>query len=87
MRTKIEDEARFTADDCAAVVMAAFACRICLAAAELVTLVGGPGKRIATSACPACGAVNRVSLSDTQAHQVRTLQRGNTFVHFAPEYW
>jgi hypothetical protein len=87
MSTRVHDGARFTEGDCAAVIMSAFACRMCLAAADLVTLVGGPGERVATSVCPDCGTVNRVSLSDAQAHQVRTLQRGNTFVHFAPEYW
>jgi hypothetical protein len=87
MRSRIRDEARFTEEDCAAVVMASFACRVCLAAADLVTLVGGPGVRVATSICSECGTLNRVTLSDAQAHQVRTLQRGNTFVHFAPEYW
>jgi hypothetical protein len=28
-----------------------------------------------------------VTMSDAQAFQLWTLQRGNTFVHFAPEYW
>ena len=87
MRTKIHDQARFTEDDCAAVVLAGFACGMCLTAADLVTLVGGPGERTATSCCPECGTLNRVTLSDAQAHHLRTLQRGNTFVHFAPEYW
>jgi len=87
MRTKIRDDARFTEDDCATVIMASFACRMCLVAADLVTLVGAPGDRVATSSCSACGTLNSVTLTDAQAHQLRTLQRGNTFVHFAPEYW
>ena len=87
MRTKMHDLARFTGEDDATVVMASFACGMCLTAADLVTLVGGPGERTATSCCPECGTLNRVTLSDAQAHHLRTLQRGNTFVHFAPEYW
>lgn len=87
MRTKMHDLARFTDEDDATVVMASFACGMCLTAADLVTLVGGPGERTATSCCPECGTLNRVTLSDAQAHHLRTLQRGNTFVHFAPEYW
>jgi hypothetical protein len=87
MSTRIEDEARFTQDDCAAVVIASFACRVCLAAPDLITLAGLPGERRATSRCPHCAALNQVTMSDAQAFQLWTLQRGNTFVHFAPEYW
>jgi hypothetical protein len=87
MSTRIEDQARFTGEDCAAVVMASFACRVCLAASDLITLAGQPGERRATSRCPQCGTLNKVSMSDEQAFQLWTLQRGNTFVHFAPEYW
>jgi phage FluMu protein Com len=87
MSTKIQDQARFTEEDCAAVVMASFACRMCLAAPELITLAGQPGERRATCRCPQCGTLNQVTMSDEQAFQLWTLQRGNTFVHFAPEYW
>ncbi len=82
----IEDQARFTEDDCAAVVIASFACRICLTRPELITLTGQPGDRRAQSRCPHCGTLNRVTMSDAQAIQLWTRQRGNTFVHFAPEY-
>jgi hypothetical protein len=87
MSTKIQDQARFTEADCAAIVIASFACSVCLTGPELITLAGRPGERTATSKCPGCGAVNRVTMSDAQAFQLWTLQRGNTFVHFAPEYW
>ncbi len=87
MSTKIQDHARFEQGDCAAVVIASFACSVCLAGPELITLAGQPGERRATSKCPCCGAVNRIEMSDAQAFQLWTLQRGNTFVHFAPEYW
>jgi hypothetical protein len=87
MSTKVQDEARFTNDDCSAVVMASFACRVCLTAPELIELAGRPGERSATSHCQHCGAINRVSMSDPQAFQLWTMQRGNTFVHFAPELW
>ncbi len=83
----VQDQARFTQDDCAAVVIANFACRVCLTAPELIELAGTAGKRSATSHCQKCGAVNRVSMSDAQAFQLWTMQRGNTFVHFAPQYW
>jgi len=81
------DKARFEEGDEAAVVMASFACRICLMAADLVILTGGPGERVARSHCPGCETSNVVALTDAQAHQVRTIQRGSAFVHFAPEYW
>ncbi|MGH2836000.1 MAG: hypothetical protein ACRDLT_13850 [Solirubrobacteraceae bacterium] len=87
METAIQDQARFSEADCAAVVLASFACRVCLATPDLISLKGQPGDRSATSRCPHCGALNRVSMSDAQAFQLWTLQRGNTFVHFAPEYW
>ena len=87
MTTTIQDQARFCPDDCAAVVLASFSCRMCLATPDLITLKGQPGERSATSRCPHCGTLNRVSMSDPQAFQLWTLQRGNTFVHFAPEYW
>ncbi len=87
MSAALEDRARFGQDDCATVVLASFACRSCLTAPDLVTLTGTPGERMATSECPACGALNRVRMSDTQAFKLWTLQRGNTFVHFAPQYW
>jgi hypothetical protein len=87
MGTKIQDQARFAAGDCAAVVLASFACSMCLTAPDLITLAGRPGERRATSRCPHCGTLNQVSMSDDQAFQLWTLQRGNTFVHFAPENW
>ncbi len=87
MSTTIQDQARFCDDDCAVVVLASFACRVCLSAPDLITLAGGPGQRLATSKCPSCRTLNRVSLSDAQAFRLWTLQRGNTFVHFPPEYW
>lgn len=87
MSTTVQDQARFTEKDCSAVVIASFACRFCLATPELITLAGRPGERFATSSCPGCGALNRVTMSDAQAFQLWTMQRGNTFVHFAPEYW
>lgn len=87
MTTTIQDQARFDADDCPAVVLAAFACRVCLTAPDLISLAGRPGERLATSQCPACRTVNRVTMSDDQAFQLWTQQRGNTFVHFAPEHW
>ncbi len=87
MSTKIQDHARFAEGDCATIVMASFSCSMCLTGPELITLAGRPGERTATSKCPCCGTVNRVSMSDAQAFQLWTLQRGNTFVHFAPEYW
>lgn len=87
MTTTIQDEARFCQDDCAAVVLASFSCRVCLTAPDLISLKGQPGDRSATARCPECGALNRVTMSDAQAFQLWTLQRGNTFVHFAPEYW
>lgn len=87
MTTTIRDQARFCADDCAAVVLANFACRVCLTAPDLITLTGRSGERLATSECPRCRTLNRVSMSDEQAFHLWTLQRGNTFVHFAPEYW
>jgi hypothetical protein len=67
--------------------MASFACRMCLAAPDLISLTGRPGERTATSRCPRCGILNHVTMSDAQAFQLWTLQRGNTFVHFAPECW
>ncbi|HET9094097.1 MAG TPA: hypothetical protein VFN36_03335 [Solirubrobacteraceae bacterium] len=85
--TTMQDQARFSDEDCAAVVLASFACRGCLAAPDLISLRGRPGERSATSRCPRCGALNRVTMSDAQAFQLWTLQRGNTFVHFAPEDW
>ncbi len=85
--TTMQDQARFSAEDCATVVLASFACRACLAAPDLISLKGRPGARSATSCCPRCGTLNRVTMSDAQAFQLWTLQRGNTFVHFAPEYW
>ncbi|WP_249018632.1 hypothetical protein [Conexibacter sp. S30A1] len=87
MSVALEDQARFEAEDCAALVLASFACRSCLKAPDLITLTGAPGSRLATSKCAACGAMNRVSMSDTQAFKLWTLQRGNTFVHFAPQHW
>lgn len=87
MSTRVQDEARFTGDDCSAVVMASFACRVCLTAPELIQMAGPPGGRSATCHCQKCGAINRVSMSDAQAFQLWTMQRGNTFVHFAPEDW
>ena len=87
MNTTVDDRARFTTDDCAAVVIASFACRVCLTTPELITLAGPPGGRQATSCCPHCSVLNRVTMSDAQAFQLWTLQRGDTFVHFAPEYW
>ena len=87
MEATIQDQARFSEEDCAAVVLASFACRVCLATADLITLKGLPGARSASSRCPRCGTLNRVTMSDAQAFQLWTLQRGNTFVHFAPEYW
>jgi len=87
METLLEDEARFEEGDEAVVIMASFACRACLSNPELVILAGAPGDRSGTSCCPRCEAVNVVSLTDAQAHQLWTLQRGNTFVHFAPELW
>jgi hypothetical protein len=87
MQTTVQDEARFTQSDCAAVVIASFACTMCLVAPDLITVAGLPGQRLATSSCPNCGALNHVRMSDAQAFQLWTLQRGNTFVHFAPEYW
>ncbi len=87
MSTKVEDEARFLEGDCAEIVIASFSCRICLANPDLIVLAGRPGERLATSVCPHCQAVNKVTMSDSQAFQLWTLQRGNTFVHFAPEYW
>jgi hypothetical protein len=81
------DEARFDDEDCSEVVMASFACRVCLHAADLVNLVGGPGERIAISRCSGCGTVNHVAVSDDQTYRLWTLPRGNAFVHFAPEYW
>jgi hypothetical protein len=87
MFTTVQDQARFTQDDCTAVVMASFACRVCLTSPELIELAGMAGKRSATSHCQKCGAVNCVSMSDAQAFQLWTMQRGNTFVHFAPQYW
>ena len=68
-------------------MIASFACRVCLTTPELITLAGGPGERLATSGCPRCGTLNQVAMSDAQAFQLWTLQRGNTFVHFAPEHW
>ncbi len=87
MTTTIQDQARFSTGDCAAVVLANFACSVCLTRPELITVTGGPGERQAKSKCPTCATLNRVSMSDEQAFQLWTLQRGNTFVHFAPEYW
>jgi hypothetical protein len=87
MSTTIQDQARFCEDDCAAVVLASFACRMCLATPDLISLRGLPGERSATACCPHCSTLNRVTMSDAQAFQLWTLQRGNTFVHFAPEYW
>ena len=87
MSATLEDRARFEQGDCATLVLASFACRSCLTAPDLITLTDTPGERTATSKCPACGALNRVSMSDTQAFKLWTLQRGNTFVHFAPQYW
>jgi len=87
MSTTIQDQARFCEADCAAVVLASFACRMCLATPDLISLKGRPGERSAISRCPHCGMLNRVSMNDAQAFQLWTLQRGNTFVHFAPEYW
>jgi len=87
MSTTIQDQARFSEQDCADVVMASFACRVCLAAPELIELAGRPGERIAASHCPRCGTLNRVSMTDAQAFMLWTLQRGNTFVHFPPEHW
>lgn len=87
MTAAVQDQARFNENDCAAVVIASFACRVCLTAPELITLAGQPGERLATSRCSHCHTLNRVAMSDAQAFQLWTLQRGNTFVHFAPEYW
>ena len=87
MSTTIQDQARFCEEDPAAVVLASFSCRMCLATPDLITLTGQPGDRSATSRCPHCGTVNRVTMSDAQAFQLWTLQRGNTFVHFPPEHW
>jgi hypothetical protein len=87
MSTKVEDQARFAHGDCAELVIASFSCNLCLATPDLIVLAGRPGERLATSVCPSCGAVNKVSMTDAQAYQLWTLQRGNTFVHFAPEYW
>jgi hypothetical protein len=87
MSVALEDQARFDAQDCAALVLASFACRSCLKAPDLITVTGGPHDRLATSKCPSCGALNRVSMSDAQAFKLWTLQRGNTFVHFAPQHW
>jgi hypothetical protein len=87
MESTIQDQARFGDGDCAALVLASFACRMCLATPDLISLKGQPGDRSATSRCPHCATLNRVSMSDAQAFQLWTLQRGNTFVHFAPEYW
>jgi hypothetical protein len=87
MQTTIQDQARFTQHDCSAVVLASFACTVCLKAPDLITVTGVPGRRQATSSCPSCNAMNYVRMSDEQAFQLWTLQRGNTFVHFAPEYW
>jgi transcription elongation factor Elf1 len=87
MCNRVYDEARFEKEDEASVVMASFACGACLSAAELVILSGEPGERIATSHCSSCGTRNVVAVSDAQAHQLRMVQRGNAFVHFAPEYW
>ena len=68
--------------------IASFACRMCLAAPDLITLAGGPGERRATSTLSLLRRRSTGStMSDAQAFQLWTLQRGNTFVHFAPEYW
>lgn len=87
MSRTIQDQARFCEEDPAAVVLASFACRMCLTTPDLITLKGLPGERSATSCCPHCSTLNCVTMSDDQAFQLWTLQRGNTFVHFAPEYW
>ncbi len=87
MQTIVQDEARFTQGDCSAVVIASFACTVCLKTPDLISVTGLPGHRLATSRCPSCGALNQVRMSDAQAFQLWTLQRGNTFVHFAPEHW
>jgi hypothetical protein len=87
MSTKVEDQARFAEGDRAEVVIASFSCNFCLATPDLIVLAGRPGARLATSVCPHCQAVNKVTMSDPQAFQLWTLQRGNTFVHFAPEHW
>jgi len=83
----MQDQARFAQGDCAALVMASFACRMCLKTPDLVTVTGLPGERRATTRCTECATLNEVTMSDEQAFQLWTLQRGNTFVHFAPEHW
>jgi hypothetical protein len=81
------DRASFSVDDESAVVMATFACRGCLRAAQLVVIGGSPGDRTAASHCMHCGFGNHVLLTDEQTYQLWTLQRGSTFIHFAPELW
>jgi len=65
MSTRIEDEARFTQDDCAAVVIASFACRICLAAPDLIHSPALPVSA-GNIPLPALRALNQVTMSDAR---------------------
>jgi hypothetical protein len=75
----VHDHARFGAEDAWPTIAAAFACRYCLRAADLVII----RERLAISQCSHCNSVTRVAITEDQARFVWQLPRSRPFIHFA----